>query len=1002
MSQFGVGRFGQKNPSATDAPDKANTPEKPNTFAQPKTRRALGIMQLEPRIMFDGAAVASVDHHDSSAPASDGAGAAAAPAAEHAADNGSKTAPAATAPNQTNAPGPSDEKATPPTDASHTEPAATPTAHEVVFIDSRVPDLQTLIAGVAPGVDVHVLDADRDGVQQIADYLAANHLTDLSAIQIVSHGSQGAIQLGSTELNGNNLAEHAAALADIGAALSADGDIALYGCDVASQQGQQFIAALSGYTGADIAASTDATGHTALGGNWTLEATTGAIEAATPFSAAATASYQHVLADTLTTTQVTILTGDTDGDGVVDPNETVTTTVTITNNSTTTAAINVQLNETLDRMTLVPGSVKITPIAFNDSGAAFTLTGNTPMTFTAAQLLANDVDPDGLQTNLVVDSVSNAQHGTVSLLAGVITFTPELGYEGTASFEYTIKDSQGLNSVSTGVVTLTVTDPVWYVDATNGNDFTGDGTYNNPFSSLAPINTGGSFDTGLQGDDINDTIFVYDRGAAAYNSGIALETGQRLFGDGHAFVVNGLTIGASTSNSIINNAAVGVTLATGNTIDGLTINGTANTAIGISDGGAAVGNLTITNTSLTGQGKAIDIDEGGNLNVTIASLTSTNSTTEGVQLAASAVDALTGSFTVTSGSVSGSTGAALLIGDGAGGANTGGAVAISFGASLAGGTGRTVDIQDRVAGAGSITLSGAINHNVAGQTGIVLDDNAAGAITFSNTTKVVNSGSATAVSLTDNTGANINFINGGLDIDTTSGIGFLATGGGIINVIGANNSVTTQTGRIINWDGVSVGGSGVLFNTLQSTGTVAGDAISLNNVDGAGNTFSATNVTIAATSGAVSDGIAITGGSAANFSFGTTTIDDTAGHGINLNGANGTVSFSTVNIDGAAGAGISITGNTNTVSVNGGGIGSSNDPAGRGVDIDGGSADISIAASITKTTAGKIVEVTNRTAGTVTFSGTLNASGGVDNGINISGNTGGTIEFSAVANSIST
>jgi VCBS repeat-containing protein len=1023
MSQFGVGRFGQKNPSATAAPDKANTPEKP------KSRRSLGIMQLEPRIMFDGAAAASVDHHDSSAPASDGAAASAAHGADHAADNGAKSAPAATAPNQTNAPGPSDEKTTPPTDASHTEPAATPTAHEVVFIDSRVPDLQSLIAGVAPGTDVHVLDAGRDGVQQIADYLAEHHLTDLSAIQIVSHGSQGAVHLGSTELNTANLADHAAALADIGAALSADGDIALYGCDVASQQGQQFIAALSGYTGADIAASTDATGHTALGGNWTLEATTGAIEAATPFSAAATASYQHVLADTLTTTQVTILTGDTDGDGVVDPNETVTTTVTITNNSTTTAAINVQLNETLDRMTLVPGSVKITPIAFNDSGAAFTLTGNTPVTYTAAQLLANDVDPDGLQTNLVIDSVSNAQHGSVSLLAGVVTFTPDAGYEGTASFQYTIKDSQNLLSVSTGVVTLTVTDPVWYVDSTyNGSNGVSDGTYLRPYLSLTPLSN-----DGVDLDDVGETIFVYDRGAAAYNAGIVLEAGQTLFGDGHAFVVNGLTIGATASNSIINNAAIGVTLATNNTIDGLTINGTANTAIGIEDGNGTVGNLTITNTSLTGSGKAIDIDQGGNLNVNLTLLNSANSTTEGVDL-----QGVSGTFTVGTGngSITGSAGTAFNV--------VGGNANISYGGSIfqsAAGqriisvrdtTGGSVVFNDGVANAlvdsgagilvdgaaGNVTIN---NADLNGTRGIeILGDaanNATGTFTFNNVTIHTLAGVTNHALIVD--GDQGNTANN--DVSATvalNNVDITNPGGLVASIAGmAAGSVTFDTASAIARSnqglGISVssnaGGTVTFGGTTKTLNTGANTAVSLSNNTGATINFTGGGLDIDTTSGT---GFLANGGGIVSVQGSGNSITTTTGTALNLSGVtigtNG-VTFAPVSTNGAASGVLMDTvaqqAGSSGVDILGGSIVNASV---RGVDINATSADVSISASISSTAAGRSVEVTNSGSGAVggnqfVFGGLITDPGlGINLDNNDQSGNGATISFSGGLNINST
>ena len=67
--------------------------------------------------------------------------------------------------------------------------------HQVVFIDSRVPDISDLLNGLAPDTQVFVLDPDSDGLQQIADILADNDLSDLSSISIVGHGASGEMQL---------------------------------------------------------------------------------------------------------------------------------------------------------------------------------------------------------------------------------------------------------------------------------------------------------------------------------------------------------------------------------------------------------------------------------------------------------------------------------------------------------------------------------------------------------------------------------------------------------------------------------------------------------------------------------------------------------------------------------------------------------------------------------------------------------------------------------------
>ncbi|GLS20283.1 hypothetical protein GCM10007874_33000 [Labrys miyagiensis] len=173
---------------------------------------------------------------------------------------------------------------------------------QIVFIDSRVPDIQALIDGATPGEQVFVLDAASDGIQQIADILANDNLTNLASISIVGHGAPGEIELGSSWLDDTDLAGHATALSTIGAALAPGGDLALYACNTAAgATGQQFITDLSHYAGGvDVAAATHLVGSADHGGSWTLDASTGAIEATTPFTASTLADFQGELAGTVT------------------------------------------------------------------------------------------------------------------------------------------------------------------------------------------------------------------------------------------------------------------------------------------------------------------------------------------------------------------------------------------------------------------------------------------------------------------------------------------------------------------------------------------------------------------------------------------------------------------------------------------------------------------------------------------------------------------------------
>ncbi|MCP5330295.1 MAG: DUF4347 domain-containing protein [Pseudomonadales bacterium] len=147
----------------------------------------------------------------------------------------------------------------------------------VVFIDARVPDVDTLIKGLPAGVDFYVLNPDEDGVQQIADILVAYQ--NLDAIDVISHGSAGSLLLGNSELSNSNLASYAQSLSQIGQSLSSTGDLLLYGCDVgAGETGQTFVEQLAAATGADVLASEDLTGAAALGGDWQLEVSAGSAE----------------------------------------------------------------------------------------------------------------------------------------------------------------------------------------------------------------------------------------------------------------------------------------------------------------------------------------------------------------------------------------------------------------------------------------------------------------------------------------------------------------------------------------------------------------------------------------------------------------------------------------------------------------------------------------------------------------------------------------------------
>ncbi|MBC7819334.1 MAG: DUF4347 domain-containing protein, partial [Planctomycetaceae bacterium] len=104
--------------------------------------------------------------------------------------------------------------------------------HELVFVDVAVEDYQTLLAGVDPRAEVFLLDANRDGVEQMLEVLSQR--SGLNAIHIVSHGSMGELKLGQATLNLDSMHDrYAEQLGGIGQALAADADILIYGCNFA-------------------------------------------------------------------------------------------------------------------------------------------------------------------------------------------------------------------------------------------------------------------------------------------------------------------------------------------------------------------------------------------------------------------------------------------------------------------------------------------------------------------------------------------------------------------------------------------------------------------------------------------------------------------------------------------------------------------------------------------------------------------------------------------------
>lgn len=288
-------------------------------------------------------------------------------------------------------------------------------------------------------------------------------------------------------------------------------------------------------------------------------------------------------------------------------------------------ALAVQIANTLDpNLTFVPGSLNISPLAFDDTYSAV---GNTQLFVNpagtkpagtvgaaiAGSIISNDVEfqndlgaTDTFTISSAFGPFATTGGGSVTLAAdGSFVYTPAVGFTGADTFTYTIRDD-GIDSIAgnaddltgTGKVTINVANKVWYVNNTAAAG--GDGRSNTPFDSLADV-------TGATGPDAaGDAIFVHT-GGANYTGGITLLNNQTLWGQGDALVVGGFTLqSAATAPTIVNGAGNDVTLASGNTLRGLTLG----TASGSAISGTSFGTLNVSNVTINSTGQALALDTG--------------------------------------------------------------------------------------------------------------------------------------------------------------------------------------------------------------------------------------------------------------------------------------------------------------------------------------------------------------------------------------------------------
>src|SRR3569623_1086194 len=185
------------------------------------------MLQLEQRVMFDGAVAATVALTETGASHGDTA-----THSDTTADKSTSTdvlVPAA------------------PASATRSDVSAS-SGRSVLFVDARVQDASSLVQGVTPGTEIVYLQQRQDGLQQMTDYLA--HHPGATSVQLVAPGESGGLWLGSTYISADNVNDYAASLSQIGSEMKPGGDILIYACNTAQDaRGVGFVESLAQLTG---------------------------------------------------------------------------------------------------------------------------------------------------------------------------------------------------------------------------------------------------------------------------------------------------------------------------------------------------------------------------------------------------------------------------------------------------------------------------------------------------------------------------------------------------------------------------------------------------------------------------------------------------------------------------------------------------------------------------------------------------------------------------------
>ncbi|MBI1765943.1 MAG: Ig-like domain repeat protein, partial [Acidobacteria bacterium] len=346
--------------------------------------------------------------------------------------------------------------------------------------------------------------------------------------------------------------------------------------------------------------------------------------------AASLAAPAAFFAPNITATKAAVLAagGDLGAIGFVNPGDTLTYSVTVSNGAGAMDATGLSFSDTLNaNLTLVGGSVMASPVAVDDS---YPCTGNLSISISAGSgVLADDYLGLNPLATITASDTTSTNGGTVAVAGdGSFTYEPAAGFTGTDTFHYTLTNSTGS---STGTVSIIVSNRIWFINNTGGACASScNGRFSHPFISLSAFISAAV-------DASGDRIFIY-QGASSYAGALTLKTNERLIGQGDALdsttlgftpAANGPTLPSATAKPTLTNT---LTLANGVTVLAISMSTGASTGITGSGGltGLTVGDspTTATNgiTVTTTTGTTVSLNNVGGT-FTFRSLSANGATT---------------------------------------------------------------------------------------------------------------------------------------------------------------------------------------------------------------------------------------------------------------------------------------------------------------------------------------------------------------------------------------